>query len=150
MRIRAATRPDLVEIWRTEQAVFGVDLYPRFFFRQAHDLWGGLVRVAELPGGGLAGHVIGAVSRRPEEAWVLSAAVHPAHRRTGVGGRLFEDLFHTLAGSTVREVRLTVAPDNGDALRLYERLGFRVMHEEADYYGGGERRYVMTAPVPGP
>jgi [ribosomal protein S18]-alanine N-acetyltransferase len=147
--IRAATIDDLETVWETEREVFGTDLYPRFFFRQARDLWGGLLRVAELPSGALAGHVIGAVSERSGEGWILSLALLPAHRGKGIAEALVRDLLGVFAGQGVRDVRLTVHPDNHGAVRLYRKLGFDVIDEEPDYFGPGERRVVMRLAIGG-
>lgn len=143
MLIRAAEKSDLDAVWEVERGVFGSDLYPRFFFRQALDLWGGLLRVAAPPSGALAGYVLAAPSWRPGEAWILSAAVRGEHRGRGVGARLTRDVLGVLAASGAREVLLTVDRDNRRARGLYEKLGFRVEGEEADYFGPGEPRVLM-------
>lgn len=145
MLIRAATLPDLEAVWGIEHRVFGAELYPRFFFRQALDLWGELLRVAECPSGVLAGYILGAVSRRREEAWILSAAVSPEHRGRGIATELTRDLLQVLTGAGAREVRLTVHPANRKAVGLYRKLGFRSLAEDAEYFGPGEPRILMRA-----
>src|SRR5690606_37547358 len=126
-----------------EREAFGDEAYHAFFFRQAHDLWPELLRVAEASSGDIAGYVLAAPAARPGEAWVLSAAVRAAHRGRGLGAALMEDVQGVLSSRGARAVYLTVAPGNAGAVRLYRRLGFEVEREEADYFGPGERRLVM-------
>lgn len=145
MLIRPATVADLAGVWAVEREVFGEEVYPAFFFRQALDLWGELLLVAESPTGEVAGYALGAPSLRAGEGWVVSAAVLPAHRGGGVGGRLTRALLDACAGRGMTEVRLTVHPENAAAVALYRRLGFDVAGEEAEYFGLGEPRLVMRA-----
>lgn len=46
------------------------------------------------------------------------------YRRRGVAGRLVAELLAWLRAETVTTVELTVAINNADAIRLWERLGF--------------------------
>jgi ribosomal protein S18 acetylase RimI-like enzyme len=46
--------------------------------------------------------------------------------RQGVGTALVEALAARLAASGIREIRLTMTNDNLDALRFYQRRGFRI------------------------
>jgi ribosomal protein S18 acetylase RimI-like enzyme len=145
--IRAATPADLAAVWAIDREVFGAEAYPHFFFRQAYDLWGELLRVAPLPSGGLAGYVMGALSAQAHEGWVLSAAVRPACRGRGLATQLTSGLLETLAARGARSVLLTVHPGNAGALGLYAKLGFRVERQEADYFGPGEPRLVLRLAV---
>ena len=58
----------------------------------------------------------------------LTVAVHPSWQGRGVGSRLFAALFEAARGLTprVERVELMAREGNADAIRLYERLGFRV------------------------
>ena len=58
----------------------------------------------------------------------LTVAVHPAWQGRGVGSRLFRALFAAAADLTpkVERIELMAREGNTDAIRLYERLGFRV------------------------
>jgi ribosomal protein S18 acetylase RimI-like enzyme len=51
--------------------------------------------------------------------------VGPAYRRRGIGGAIVEDAVRRLRAAGHKQVALGVGPDNEDARRLYERLGFR-------------------------
>ena len=44
--LRLATHADMHAIWQIDADVFGEDVYPAFFFRQAMDLWPALLVVA--------------------------------------------------------------------------------------------------------
>lgn len=64
---------------------------------------------------------------------------------------LLQALLDQIGGIGLGEVRLTVAPTNSGALHLYNALGFRIVGEEASYFGEDEPRLVlglMLAPHP--
>lgn len=143
MLIRTFEIPDLDGVCRIERTAFPDDVYPCFFFRQAHDLWGELFRVAVLPSGEVIGYAVGATSVHEGRGWLVSMGVDAAHRGRGTGERLTESVVDALARAGMSEVRLTVEPGNEKAVRLYQRLGFEVIGEEGAYYGGGKPRLVM-------
>jgi len=56
---------------------------------------------------------------------IESLAVLPDHRRRGLGSRIFERLHDELRQRGVTDVVLGVLPGNTDAVRFYERHGYR-------------------------
>ncbi len=66
----------------------------------------------------------------PEEAEILTVAVHPQARRRGVGAALLRDLIRRVPGRLFLEVRRS----NQCARSLYERLGFVVYGQRPGYY----------------
>jgi len=58
----------------------------------------------------------------------LTIAVHPVWQGRGVGWRLFQALFDAAGrlSPRVERIELMAREGNRDAIRLYERLGFRV------------------------
>jgi ribosomal protein S18 acetylase RimI-like enzyme len=85
----------------------------------------------------LAGFTIGAVHRLadtwvpdtwetgPRIAEVETIGVLPAHRGSGIGGALLDRLEAHFAAHGVEDVVIGALAGNADAIRLYERRGFR-------------------------
>jgi [ribosomal protein S5]-alanine N-acetyltransferase len=147
VKIFQATLADLPELAALERETFAQEVYPHFFFRQAHDLWPNWLLVARSESGELAGYVLGAPSDTAERAWILSAATRATHRGRGIGAHLLRGLLEAMASEAVREVRLTVHPEN-PARRLYERSGFHMLTQESDYFGPRETRLVLQHELP--
>jgi ribosomal protein S18 acetylase RimI-like enzyme len=56
---------------------------------------------------------------------IESLSVLPAHRGSGLGTRLLDELEGHLRALGVRDLVLGALPGNDDAIRLYERRGYR-------------------------
>ena len=80
----------------------------------------------------LCGYLI--VSRYVDAWHVMNVAVSPEHRRHGVAGMLLHTLFDLTAGDGRRGYTLEVRVSNADAIRLYEKLGFRASGVRRGYY----------------
>ena len=66
-------------------------------------------------------------------------AVHPDHRRRGVGRRLVEEILEYANGLGLRRLWLSVHEDNYAAIRLYKRMGFEVEGTEREAVRRGRR-----------
>ncbi|MDE0661422.1 MAG: GNAT family N-acetyltransferase [Gammaproteobacteria bacterium] len=84
------------------------------------------LRLAVADNDDVAGYVL--TSRPPEGGVIEEVAVHPAHRRRGLGEAL---TLAAIASLGDRTITLVVMDDN-PARRLYERLGFAVWEERVD------------------
>ena len=81
----------------------------------------------------------------PDEAWVQTMAVSPAHQRRGLGDRLLQDLLAEAERRRQRVVSLEVAADNAPAQWLYARHGFTRTGVRRGYYQpSGTDAYVLT------
>ena len=69
-----------------------------------------------------------------DELHVNTVAVAPAHRRQGLATRLLQHVFSEAAVRGVTRATLEVRASNEAALRLYERLGFKVTARRPGYY----------------
>jgi ribosomal-protein-alanine N-acetyltransferase len=88
-----------------------------------------------------------AVSRLlPPDAEILTFAVDPAHRGTGLGRALFSAHLTNLERGGARLVFLEVGEDNAAALKVYDRLGFKTIGRRENYYQrpNGGRQAALT------
>ncbi len=148
IHIEAFTPDDLEEITRVDEVCFGSsEPYPAFFFRQASDVFGELLRVAKTADGRIAGYLLGAINIDTNLAWLLSLCTLPEYRRMGTSTALVHNFAGLLSHRNVTEVFLTVAPDNLAAIIFYNNLRFRREKEIEGYYGPGETRLLMKTSV---
>ena len=76
--------------------------------------------------GDVAGYVL--TSRAPEGGVIEEVAVHPTHRRKGLGEALTLAAIRSLGDCTIT----LVVMDDNPVRTLYERLGFLVWEERVD------------------
>ena len=75
------------------------------------------------------------VISRYVDAWhVMNVAVDPDYRGRGVASALLDRLFELTAGEGRRGYTLEVRVSNEQAIRLYERMGFRARGIRRGYY----------------
>jgi ribosomal protein S18 acetylase RimI-like enzyme len=106
-------------------------MYHQAFLRMRENL--GNIWVAVLPNKKIIGQVIIThLSRSPEladgktRAYLWSFRVIPQHRSHGIGSRMLDFVHADLLFRGFRAVTLTVAQQNSQAIRLYERHGYKV------------------------
>ena len=75
-----------------------------------------------MDGDQLVGTVIGGFDGR--RGMVYHLAVAPAHRRRGVASQLMEEVEKRLRAKGCIQCYLLVRPDNDDALKYYEAIGW--------------------------
>jgi ribosomal-protein-alanine N-acetyltransferase len=81
----------------------------------------------------------------PREVDIHNLAVHPAHRRRGIGKSLLETVIGEARGQGVTRVTLEVRKSNDAAQRLYHALGFMARGVRKGYYSDdGEDALVMA------
>jgi [ribosomal protein S18]-alanine N-acetyltransferase len=86
----------------------------------------------ELETDDLVGYLV--ISRYVDAWHVMNVAVAPDRRRHGIATMLLERLFELTAGRGRRGYTLEVRVSNGDAIALYERLGFKARGVRRGYY----------------
>lgn len=94
--------------------------------------------------------VVGAIVALPSRhgtLFVHKVMVDAAHRRRGIGTRLFELLLEHVDATVHAACYLTVDPSREAEVRRYERLGFTEKRFVAGFYRQDEDRYVMTRPA---
>jgi len=98
--------------------------------------------------GTLLGYLI--ISRYVDAWHVMNVATDPDRRRRGIATALLERLFELTAGNDQRGYTLEVRVSNTDAIRLYERLGFKARGLRRGYYTDNREDAVIMwrDPVP--
>ncbi len=82
------------------------------------------------------GEVVGYVGSQSvlDQADMMNIAVHPAHRRKGIGRRLAERLCQELRARNIAALMLEVRVSNEPARLMYENMGFAVAGVRPNYY----------------
>lgn len=140
---RKTLKDDIEMLYRLESRVFGVDSYPRYFFRQSVEILGDTFLVCRDNKKNIIGYILGAIKLETNEAWLLSMCVDEQFRKRGIGSALFKAFFDALKQKLVQQVFATVDPRNKEALNLYLKHGFKIQKMEQDYHGWGYHRYLM-------
>jgi [ribosomal protein S18]-alanine N-acetyltransferase len=138
LSIRAAALGDLDAIVALEQAVFFTDRLSRRSLR-AYILSPLRPLLVAISDGGLAGYALVALRKRAPAARLYSIAVDQKSGRRGVGRALMAACEHYAAAHGRPALRLEVRADNGPAIALYQRLGFRQFGSYDNYYADGAK-----------
>lgn len=141
--IRPFTLTDLGQILQIEQLSFPKSPYDEMTFVQLHWLhpgsfWVYVGKGSKRQAGELLGYLI--FSR---DGHIISIAVHPHHRRRGIGKEFIEEAvqrFH------FRKLWAEVRRSNGGAQAFYLKLGFRIVDEIPNYYGNEDALIVTWIP----
>jgi ribosomal-protein-alanine N-acetyltransferase len=152
VRIRVAQPNEFNDLLDLDAAVFEHLAYQPFALRQLLDLHREWWMVA-VHLDGLCGYSLGVPTFDRARGWLLGLGVRERFRHRGYGTSLTRASMRRLADIGVRELYLTVEPDNRGAIRLYRGLGFDVEGMGKDYLGPGEDRLIMVADLrdrPGP
>ena len=143
--IRPFSLSDLEEILQIEQQSFPKSPYDWATFVNLHYLY---------PENFLV--YIGKAQDRKEEIWgyiifsqdghIISIAVHPQHRRKGIGKKLLE---RTLKAPRLEKVWAEVRKSNEGAQAFYLHTGFQITGIIPKYYGSEDALIVeRTPPAP--
>jgi L-2,4-diaminobutyric acid acetyltransferase len=122
VRIRPPTPSDGQALWRLADDV-GLDLNSPYFYVLWGDRFADTSTVAETGSGEVVGFVAGfRVPSDPGTLFVWQIGVASAARRTGLGGRMLDDL---LIRTGARWLEATVTPDNAASAALFTGVAER-------------------------
>lgn len=79
----------------------------------------------------------------PDEAYIHFAGVDPAHRRSGLARRLYEEFFVLAARAGRSRVSAITSSANTASIAFHERMGFTVRSPVADYNQPGTAHVVV-------
>ncbi len=138
--IEEITAQDLDGIIAIEQVSFPTP-WPRQFFDMELKSSKSYKRVSKIDGT-VVGYII--ALKVYDEVHILNLAVHPEHRRKGIGRGLLSECLRHFSNSGIRSAILEVRVQNKNAITLYEKAGFRPIGLRRKYYSDtGEDALVM-------
>jgi [ribosomal protein S18]-alanine N-acetyltransferase len=139
VRVRPGQPADAVRVASLDRDCFGPEAWSPASWQDEFGRIGVDRVVLVADSGRLAGYLVLIVP--PEGPVDLTRiGVHPAVRRTGVGGALMAAALEAVAG---RPVMLEVAESNEVAMELYRRFGFAEISRRPGYYPGRVDAVVM-------
>lgn len=157
LQLRLATSDDLNTLLQLEHRCFTEDRLSRRSFRRFLDMPRDRLIVAEAESKGvieLMGYCLVLMSAATRMARIYSIAVLPTARGRGIGEQLVRAAEREAADAGRILMRLEVREDNGGAIGLYKRLGYRQFGTYRDYYEDHgtalrfERRILFYEPAP--
>ena len=132
IELRRLTTRDLAAVEEIERASYPTPWSRSMFAGELAKPSSICLGAYEGASGALIGYLI--ISRYVDAWHVMNVAVAPEHRRRGIAAALLERLFELTSGDGRRGYTLEVRVSNKDAIRLYERLGFRPRGIRRGYY----------------
>lgn len=138
-----ATPLDIPAIAALEFEYYAQESFSAGVFYQAIAQWPSPLWVVK-EGQQLLGYALIGPGRDTQEAWIMAALVAHEGRGKGIGKALCQACIESASARGVRELKLTVAPDNQVAVGLYQQLGFTTVTTVADFFGPGEDRLLMS------
>lgn len=141
LRIREAKVEDIKYVFDVEVKSFKYP-YSMITFLTLLNLFPNYFLISEYCGK-VVGYVT-AVIDRDGYGHIMSIAVDPEFRGLGIGRALMEAVESKLRYDGIKGVRLEVAVNNSIAIKLYERLGYKLVKVLHNYYPDGEDAYLMA------
>lgn len=144
--IRSATEEDIERVIEIDRLSFSDPWCYNFYKSSLKDIFLVLEK-----GGEISGYLVGCVCADLKKAVVIRVAVHPDHRGEGFGRSLMRRCLEIIVEKNIEVVELDVELVSRGAIKLYERLGFKIaniMVFPSDYPGDEETFYVMRLRLP--
>ncbi len=139
LKLRAYRAGDVAAMYALDLECFAEEFrFDAKAMRRFAEAKGALVVVAERDAV-MVGFCIVQIERRRSAArgYVVTLDVAPEERRTGVAGRLMEEVERQAAEGGAGWMELHVHAGNGGAIRFYEGRGYLRVGEVAGFYGKG-------------
>jgi ribosomal-protein-alanine N-acetyltransferase len=144
--IRPASLSDLESILQIENQSFPKSPYDWITFLNLHALYPETFLVYTIANHGQKAQKVLGYIVFSGDGHILSIAVHPHHRRKGVGRELLQRAMDT---SPRQKVWAEVRRGNQGAQAFYSNMGFQMTGWVPNYYGNEDALIVQWTPVAG-
>lgn len=151
MQYRLYKPDDFASLFAIEEICFQPPFrFGRRYMRQLIDSSDAATWIAEEDGR-MAGFAIVDWSEGTEGAiaYIQTLEVTPLQRGVGVGGELLRHLERSAWQADAEMIWLHVDAENADAIRLYEKHGYRYENKQEDYYAPGHAALIYAKRLEG-
>jgi len=138
--IRTALIQDLPRIMEIERLAFGSQWDYYNFKASLDDVF--LVAV-DAASADIVGFLVACCCKVARRGIILRVAVHPDYRGQGIATQLIQDALRELKKRGLDDAELDVDIIKAGALRLYEKMGFRVVEVFSPNFEEDESFYIM-------
>ena len=152
--VRGCDRDDVATVIKINEETLP-EHYSDYFYYEILAEFPEAFLVAEL-GGAVVGYVMARIEygfshlKRlglSRKGHIVSIAVREQHRGQGIGSLLMEKAQEAMAAKGATESYLEVRVSNGEAINLYQKLGYRTAGRLEAYYKDGEAALIMATPI---
>jgi len=146
--IRSATEDDFDRVLDIDRHSFSAPWIHSFFKSALDDIFLVFEKEREI-----AGYLIACICFDLEKAVILRIAVDPDHRGKGIAKALLRSCLDILVEKNIRIVELDVELIQREAIRLYEKFGFKIANIivfPSNTPGDEETFYIMRLELPEP
>jgi ribosomal-protein-alanine N-acetyltransferase len=129
---------DLEAMFQLDEACFAEEFrFDRGSMQEFAEEQNAIVRIAERVGGQIVGFVIVHVERVATgwRAYVVTLDVAAECRQRGLARRLMREVEASAMAAGVQWMQLHVFSGNAGAIRFYERLGYKRIRRQKNFYG---------------
>lgn len=82
-----------------------------------------------------------------DKVYLYGLCVDLDYRGQGIGNKFMLDIFRYLKAENIKLIELTVAPENVEAIKLYEKIGFERKEFLENEYGEDKNRYLYMKKI---
>ena len=152
--IRICTLDDLDAVIEVNERELPED-YPFFFYKNILDDYPESFLVAQNKHGKIVAYIMWRVEKAPSinslkyvyKAHLVSIAVAEDYRRRGIATNLLLNSMKAIKKYKIHEYVLEVRVSNYTAIKLYEKLDYKIESIKKNYYRDGENAYFMILTV---
>jgi ribosomal-protein-alanine N-acetyltransferase len=149
--VRRCTIEDLDNVIAVNERELPED-YPYFFYKSLLDDFPESFLIAQIRKGDIIGYIMWRVERAPSinslkyvnKGHLVSIAVSEEYRKKGIAQALLSKSMLAIRKYKIKQYVLEVRVTNYTAIKLYEKLNYKIDSIRHNYYRDGENAYYMT------
>ncbi len=136
LKIETATIKQLDELFKIEEDCFDQEAFTKQQIAYLLSDFNTIALIAKSTND-IAGFVIAQieVEENTEYGHIVTINVAPSFRRKGVATKLLQEIVSFLKQRSITQIRLEVREDNNPALKLYNKLDYKIQGKLDRYYG---------------